>query len=177
VGRECPPEAADSTASIAQYLDLLLRIVLWIRECLHVELVERLFDFVEGTEISSPRPHPGVPERNEGASRRPRLPFLRQSLEVVEDGDLAVMNGQEPVRANETVDDDPLTCGSCSSPEMATAVHPQVALVLLDPWSPLGISELQTLGVAKIERVQDLGCFVVRSIHEVNPEDLFLFRW
>ena len=49
---ERPPESADSTASGGEHPDLLLRVIARILECLYVERIERLFDFVEGVEIA-----------------------------------------------------------------------------------------------------------------------------
>ena len=66
VGRERPPQAADSTASVAEHPDLLLRVVARLRERLHVELVERLFDLVEGAEIAGYDP---LQERREKRGR------------------------------------------------------------------------------------------------------------
>src|SRR5207342_2498981 len=97
MGRERPSESADSTASVAEHLDLLLRVVARMRECLHVELIERLFDLVERTEIA------GYDPLQEGREKRGRVEQTDFAIsfgklsEVVEHGDPGAVGGQDPI--------------------------------------------------------------------------------
>ena len=86
------------------------------------------------------------------------------------------MGGQDPVGTKETVNDDPLTSGVAFRVGDGNGCHPQVALVLLDPRFPLRIAEPQPLGIPQIERVDDLGCLVLRRIQQIDPEDLILVQ-
>ena len=109
VGRQRPPQSADSRASVAEHPELILRIVARLGEGPHVELIERLFDLVEGMEIACDDP---LQDRRDKRGRIEQADFalsFRNRTEVVKHGDLGTVGSQDPVRTKETIDHDPLT--------------------------------------------------------------------
>src|SRR5580765_1223601 len=147
-----------------------------MRDCLHVDLVEGLFDLVEGTEVA------GYDSLRECREKRLcveepdfALPFGGAS-KVIECSDVGAVDGQDPVGTKETVDDDPLASRGALCIRDSNDRHPQVPLELLDARSSLWIAELQLRGSAQVERVEDLDCLVLGGIHHVDPEDLILVQ-
>jgi hypothetical protein len=132
-----------------------------MRECLHVELIEGLFDLVEGAEIAGYHPLQQCREKR-GRVEEPDLALaFGNAAKVVERSNVGAVSSQDPVGTKKTVDDDPLTSGVAFCLGDGNGRHPQVALVLLNPWFPLRIAEPQPPGITQIERVEDLGRLVL----------------
>ena len=134
VGCERPSQATDSTASGAEQPDLLLRVVARIRECLHVELIERLFDLIEGVEIAGYDPFQNVSTETRAPSSRPISPFpsatFRKSSSAAMSALWAVSTQLEPRKQSTTIRS---RVGVSLRVGDGDGRHPQMALVLLDP--------------------------------------------
>src|SRR6476660_7644290 len=108
-----------------------------MRDCLHVDLIKGLFDFVEGTDVACYDPLRECREKRWCVEKPDlALPFGGVS-KVIECSDVGSADGQDPVGTEETVDDDSLTSRVALCIRDSDGSHPQVPLELLDRWSSL----------------------------------------
>src|SRR6476661_9853063 len=108
-----------------------------MRDRLHVDLIEGLFDLVEGTEVAGYDPLRECREKRRCVEEPDfALPFGGAS-KVIECSDVGAVDGQDPVGTKETVHDDSLTSRVALCIRDSDGSHPQVPLELLDRWSSL----------------------------------------
>src|SRR5580765_8176450 len=147
-----------------------------MRDCLHVDLIERLFDLVEGTEVAVYDPLRECREKR-WCVEEPDFAFPFGSVsKIIECSDVGAADGQDPVGTKETVHDDPLASRVALCIRDSDGRHPQLPLKLLDAGSAFRIAELQFGGSAQVEGVEDIDCLVLGGIHQVDPEDLVLVQ-
>jgi hypothetical protein len=174
VGRERPSESADSTASVTEQLELFVQVLAQMRDCLHVDLIEGLFNLVEGTEVASYDPLRECREKRRCVEEPDFASPFGSVSEIIECSDVGAADGQDPVGTKETVHHDPLAGRVALCIRDSDGRHPQVPLELLDAWSSFRIAEPQLRSSAQVERVEDIDCLVLGGIHQVDPEDLIL---
>src|ERR1700751_765771 len=139
-----------------------------MRDCFHVDLIEGLFDLVEGTEVAGYDPLRECREKRRCVEEPDlALPFGSFS-KIIERSDVGAADGQNPVGTEETVHDDPLTSSVTLCIRDSDGRHPQVPLELVDTWPSFRIAELQLRGSAQVKRVEDTDCLVLGGIHQVD---------
>ena len=174
VRRESPTEPADADANVDQLPDLSFGVGPRAAEDGDIEILERRFDLVERPRVAG---HDPSEQRGEERWRveKPELALaVGQGPEIVDHRNVAGVCGNDPVLADEAVDDDPLTGRVAFVGGDGDRRDANVLRGLLDLCAGVIVADAKPIRVRQFEGLANGVLLVLGRVEQVDPQDLLL---